>query len=351
MTQVIDIFKQAIELEASDLFIVAGKEIMVRVEGVLKVLNDRLLNSGDSFNLTKEIYELANREFACDKGPFDDDFALSISGLGRFRVNAYKQRGSFSVIIRIVKFGIPNYQELNIPENVMSIADLTRGLVLVTGASCSGKTTTLACIVDKINNTYGKHIITVEDPIEYIHRNQKSIVSQRELDMDTKSYLDALRASLRESPDVILLGEMRDLETISTALTASETGHLVISTLHTVGASNSIDRIIDVFPPEQQEQVRVQLSKVLKVVTSQQMLSTKSGDLMPAFEVLKVTNAIRSIIRENKLHQLDSIIASSSKDGMISMDDSIYQLYRCGLISKDTARNYALFPDQMLRRL
>ncbi len=224
-------------------------------------------------------------------------------------------------------------------------------MVLITGTAGSGKSTTQACLIDRVNRTKDCHIITLEDPIEYLHRNQKSIVSQREIRIDTADYLSALRACLRQAPDVILLGEMRDQETIHTAMSAAETGHLLIATLHTKGAVNTIDRIVDTFPSGQQEQVRIQLSMVLHTVVSQQLLPGKQGEMIPAFEVMHMNNAIRSLVRENKTHQIDNAIAAGKAEGMISMDQSILGLYQAGLITPETALEYADNPDQMRRRL
>ena len=258
--------KWAVEENASDLFVVAGRAVSIKRDGELVSIQGDRLMPDDSEALVRELYNMAHRSIDRCLSVGDDDFSLSVTGLARFRVNTYRQRGSLSAVIRIVSFGIPNWKEMDIPEEIMKIANMTRGMVLVTGPAGGGKSTTLACVVDAVNRTRDAHIITIEDPIEYLHRNDKSIISQRELAMDTSSYVTALRASLRQAPDVILLGEMRDLETIQTAMTAAETGHLVISTLHTVGAVNTIDRIIDVFPPAQQQQVRIQLAQVLKTV-------------------------------------------------------------------------------------
>lgn len=248
-------------------------------------------------------------------------------------------------------FGIPDWREVDIPEEVMKIANMTRGMVLVTGPAGGGKSTTLACVVDAVNRNRNAHIITIEDPIEYLHRNDKSIISQRELAMDTSSYVTALRASLRQAPDVILLGEMRDLETIQTAMTAAETGHLVISTLHTVGAVNTIDRIIDVFPPSQQQQVRIQLAQVLKTVISQQLLPTVDSRLVPAFEIMHLNNAVRTMVRDSRIHQIDSVIQTSAAEGMIAMDESILRLYKAGRITTETALHCAMNPDQLQKKL
>ena len=341
----------AINKSASDLFIVAGKAISIKKDGEITPIDKNCLVPEDSEVLVQGLYELAKRPMNQYLVRGDDDFSLSIAGLARFRVNTYRQRGSLAAVIRIVGFGIPDWKDIGIPEEVMKIANMTRGLVLVTGPAGGGKSTTLACIIDAINHTKNAHIITIEDPIEYLHRNDKSIISQRELMMDTSSYVTALRASLRQAPDVILLGEMRDLETIQTAMTAAETGHLVISTLHTMGAVNTIDRIIDVFPPAQQQQIRVQLAQVLKTVIGQQLLPTIDGRLTPAFEIMHLNNAIRSLVRDNRIHQINSIIQTSIAEGMISMDDSILKLYKARQITAETLNRYAMNPDQLQKKL
>ena len=267
----------------------------------------------------------------------DDDFSFSVGGLARFRVNTYRQRGSLAAVVRVVAFGIPDWQDLHIPPQVMELANLTDGMVLVTGTAGSGKSTTQACIIDRINQNRSGHIITLEDPIEYLHRNNKSIVSQREIAIDTEDYLSALRACLRQAPDVILLGEMRDYETIRTAMTAAETGHLLIATLHTKGAVNTVDRIVDSFPSGQQDQIRAQLSMVLRTVVSQQLMPSTDGGMVPAYEIMHVNDAIRNMIRENKSSQIDAAITSGASEGMISMDISICELYKAGKITADTA--------------
>ena len=343
--------KYAVDNDAADLFLIAGKAISVKRHGEIRPINDERLLPDGSGELVRQLYVLAHRDVPEHDAGLDDDFSLSVPGLARFRVNVFQQRGSLAAVIRVVKFGIPNWREMGVSEEIMKIADMTRGLVLVTGPAGSGKSTTLACIVDSINQNRNAHIITIEDPIEYLHRNVKSVVSQRELNMDTESYVTALRASLRQAPDVILLGEMRDLDTIQTAMTAAETGHLVISTLHTVGAANTIDRIIDVFPPAQQQQIRVQLSQVLKTVVSQQLIPTVDGDLVPAFEIMHLNNAVRSHVRENRIHQIDNVIQTGSAEGMIGMDESILRLYRAGRITQETAMRHAMAPDQLQKKL
>lgn len=347
-----EVLKKSLELDGSDIFIIAGKEISVRIDGSIEELISDKISPDESLQLITELYSLANRDMEKFKLEKDDDFSVSVPDLARFRVNTYHQRGSAAAVIRVVQFGVPDYNKLNIPEEVMKIATMTRGLVLVTGSTGSGKSTTMACIIDAINRTRNAHIITIEDPIEFLHSNEMGIVTQRELAMDTTSYVKALRASLRESPDVIFLGEMRDLETIQIAMTAAETGHLVLSTLHTVGAANTIDRIIDIFPATQQQQIRVELAQVLKKVVSQQLLPNKAkGKRVPAFEIMSVNNAIRTLIRESRIHQIDSQIQLGQSSGMVTMDDSIVKLYKNGSISREVALDYSINSDVIAKKL
>ena len=262
------------------MFIVAGLPCSMRINRIITRKNGENLPPADTSNIVSPIYQLAgNRDVNDFEQSGDDDFSFAIPGLSRFRVSAYKQRGALSVV-----------------------SNFSKGLVLVTGTAGSGKSTTLACIIDTINHHYRKHIITLENPLEFLHRHDLSIVSQREINVDTESYVTALRASLRQSPDVILLGEMRDYETMQVAMTAAETGHLIFSTLHTIGAASTIDRIIDVFPPNQQHQIAVQLSMVLQAVISQQLVPTIDGKMIPVFEIMTVTPAIRNMIRDNQDH-------------------------------------------------
>lgn len=347
-----DILQQAIEHGASDVFIVAGLPVALRRQGVIARLNDVKLLPKDTDDLLSEIYtEAGSRDMTLLHTKGDDDFSFAIPGLSRFRVSAYKQRGALSAVIRIITFQLPDIRELGIPEHVIHLGDSGKGMVLVTGAAGSGKSTTLACIIDEINRTQHKHIITLEDPLEFLHRHDRSIVSQREINVDTQTYLTALRAALRQSPDVILLGEMRDYETINVAMTAAETGHLLLSTLHTIGAANTIDRIIDVFPANQQRQIAVQLSMVLNAVVSQQLVPTVDGKITPALEIMTVTPAIRNMIRDNKVAQIDGLIYSSAKEDMISMDGSLLKLFKEGRITKDTALKYSTNPEMLIRKL
>lgn len=346
------LLRNAVEDGASDVFIVAGLPLSFRKNGEISGSGGSRLLPPDTENLVKQIYALASeRDMQTLLTLGDDDFSFAIPGLSRFRVNAYKQRGALSAVIRIITFRLPNYRELGIPEEVMKLGDERKGLVLVTGPAGSGKSTTLACMIDRINHTRHEHIITLEDPLEYLHRHDKSIVSQREINVDTQSYVAALRAALRQSPDVILLGEMRDYETINVAMTAAETGHLILSTLHTVGAANTIDRIIDVFPANQQKQIAAQLSMVLRAVVSQQLVPAEDGSEVAAFEIMTVTPAIRNMIRENKVPQIDGLLYASQKEDMVAMDTSLLRLYRDKIISRATALTYASNPDMLAKKL
>ena len=351
MMTLMDYLTCATQEGASDIFIVPGAPVSMKLDRNLRPMAADKIMPSDGKALIEELYALAERDMKHFLLTGDDDFSFSIPGLARFRVNTYRQRGSLASVIRLVAFSIPNWKDLHIPTQVMNLSNLSSGMVLVSGTAGSGKSTTLACLIDRINHQRAGHIITLEDPIEFLHRNQKSIVSQREIAVDTENYLSALRACLRQAPDVILLGEMRDLETIRTAMTAAETGHLLLATLHTKGAVNTIDRIIDAFPADQQDQIRIQLSAVLRTVVSQQLLPTTTGDLIPAFEIMHMTSAVRSLIRNSKNHQIPGAIAAGSMEGMRSMDQSILSLYPEGFISRETALDHADNPDQLLRRI
>lgn len=374
---------------ASDIFIVAGRPLSYKAHGKIYTVRSngniftdgtsgdlfQVMENGDTVKIdasrpdfkdvtpekllpphtdemVSEIYSLAgNRLMDRLRKCGDDDFSFALPGVARFRINAYKQRGSLSAVIRVINFNIPKPQDLLIPDKIMSFSEFKKGLVLVTGPAGSGKSTTLACMIDHINEMRQSHIITLEDPLEYLHQHKSSIVSQREVVTDTDSYITALRASLRQSPDVILLGEMRDHETMSVAMTAAETGHLILSTLHTIGASNTIDRIIDAFPPNQQHQIAVQLSMVLQAVVSQQLIPTKDGHIVPAFEIMTLTPAIKNMIRESKVHQIDGMIATSRSEGMISMDTSLLELVQSGKVDENVALEYAQDPDLLLKKI
>ena len=352
MIELENLLRVAVEREASDIFIIGGLNPTFRRSGAIIHTGEERLLPPDTQRLLEQTYALADHrsmERLLQQG--DDDFSFSIPGLSRFRVSAFRQRGSLSAVIRVIRFVLPDYQQLGIPDAVMRLADARQGMVLVAGTAGSGKSTTLACIIDRINKTRQTHIITLEDPLEYLHRHDKSIVTQREIGQDTVSYVKALRAALRQSPDIILLGEMRDYETIDVAMTAAETGHLLFSTLHTIGAANTIERIIDVFPANQQRQITVQLASVLSAVVSQQLVPTVEGTLVPAFEIMTVNPAIRAMIRDGKVHQIDAMLYGSAREEMLSMDQSLLRLYQRRLITRETALAYAANPEMLQKRL
>lgn len=349
--EVVEILKKAIDQNASDIFFVAGSPCMFKVgQQLVKVTQEKMMPN-DTKDIVQQLYGFAPY---CSYENFvangEDDFSFSLSQVGRFRVNVYRQRNSEAAVLRVVNFDLPNPEDLNIPESVLNLSDRRKGIILVSGPAGSGKSTTLACLIDRMNETRSCHIITIEDPIEFLHSHKKSIVSQREVYHDTASYLNALKSALREAPEVILLGEMRDEETVSTALSAAETGHLILSTLHTVGAVNTIDRIIDMFQGHQ-DQARSQLSMILEAIISEQLIPGKDGELIPVFEIMLVNPAIRSQIRENKIHQIENTMISNRQNGMVMMDDAIYDLYQQGKITKDIAIQYSLHPDRMKTRV
>jgi twitching motility protein PilT len=350
--QLEEILKIAATEGASDIYLISGRPISYKVNGEITMMAEERLTPADTHEMISRIYEMASeRSMTRVDENGDDDFSFSLPNIARFRVNTYKQRGTVAAVIRIVAFELPDPSTLGVPQIVLDQSQRRKGLVLVTGPAGSGKSTTLSCIIDQINRTRNDHIITLEDPIEFLHRHNKSIVSQREINLDTESYVIALRAALRQAPDVILIGELRDSETIDIAMTAAETGHLVISTLHTVGAANTIDRVLDAFPPNQQGQIRVQLAMVLQSVISQQLVRSTDDSIIPVFEIMIVNDAIRNMVRESKIHQIDSVITSSQADGMITMDASLLSLYKEGRIAADTAVAYATQPELMKKRL
>jgi twitching motility protein PilT len=340
-----------LENHASDLHITVGIPPMVRIDGKLYPVEgkERLLPDD-----TKELVKLVASEDSLAKLDEDGqiDMSYSLPGVGRFRVNIYKQRGSYSMAIRSVPLEIPTIDELDLPDIIKDLSLKKRGLILVTGPTGSGKSTTLAAMINHINENKNCHILTLEDPIEYLHKHGTSIVNQREIGHDSSTYAKALRAALRQDPDVILIGEMRDLETISTAITAAETGHLVLSTLHTVGAVSTVDRIIDVFPPNQQQQIRIQLSNVLQGVVSQQLLKKKDVEgRRAAMEIMICNPAIRNHIREGKTHQILSSMQTGGRFGMITMDNYILKMYRENLISRESALTSAIDQEYVSRVL
>jgi twitching motility protein PilT len=331
-----DLLRDAQQRKASDLHITVGVSPKCRVNGELLDMGYEILSPMDTESIILPI--VPERQLEQLKTSGEADFSYAIPGIGRYRVNVFRQRGSYALVIRIINMTIPTPEALGLPYSVVELTKKKRGLVLVTGPTGSGKSTTLASLLDIINSYYNSHIITLEDPIEYLHKHKRSIVNQREIGSDSMTFASALRVVLREDPDVILVGEMRDLETIEVAITAAETGHLVFSTLHTLGAVSTIDRIIDVFPPHQQQQIRIQLSSVLEGVISQQLIPTLDGaGRAAAFEVMLPNPAIRSLIREGKNHQIASFIQTNRKLGMQMMDDAIFELFLKGTISREQA--------------
>jgi len=375
-----DLLRETVQAKASDLHLTVGIPPIIRVWGKLQRLNYPALTPEDTFQLG---YSMLN---TFQKQKFEKNWELDLSyavtGLGRFRVNLYRQRGSVGVASRVISENIPAIEELNIPMVLKDLCRLPRGLILVTGPTGHGKSTSLASMIDFINTERGAHIVTIEDPIEYVHHHKKSMINQRELGFDTQAFPNALRAVLREDPNVIMVGEMRDLETIGAALTIAETGHLVFATLHTANSAQSVDRIIDVFPPHQQQQIRVQLSGVMEAVISQQLLpnlqfierkdrrplaaaaavrSSVSGDgrgrlqwpslenlgRVPAVEIMIATPGIRNLVREAKTHQIHTAIQTGAQYGMQTMDQSLYSLYSRRLVSLENALARAIYPDEL----
>lgn len=345
-----EILIQSVKVRASDIHLTTGRPPSYRIDGILAPIEGERLTPQMLEDILMPLMDVRHREELQNNG--QTDFAYAISGVGRFRVNVFKQRGTLASVMRSLPFNIPEPEDLGIPAEVVEMTTRKRGLILVTGPTGSGKSTTLASLIHVINRNYPYHIITLEDPIEYLHRHDKSVVNQREIGSDSTDYAQALRAALREDPDVILVGEMRDLETISTAITAAETGHLVFSTLHTIGADKTIDRIIDVFPPNQQQQIRIQLASVLECVVSQQLLKKADGSgRVAALEVLFANNAVRNLIRESKTYQIASIMQTNKRAGMQTMDDALYDLYMRKLIDADNAVTYAQDPVSMNKKV
>lgn len=348
MQSLAELLELTVKEGASDLHLTVGISPIIKVNGKLVRLEHEILRPEDTEAYAREILQDAYEKYDAI-GEYDTSY--SIHGKGRFRVNIYKQRNSTALAIRVIYLDMPTLDSLGYPETLKDICNLKRGLVLVTGPTGSGKSTTLAALINEINSNRESHIITIEDPIEFLHKHNKSIVNQREIGKDTLSYERALKAALREDPDVILIGEMRDLETISTAITAAETGHLVFSTLHTIGAAKTIDRIVDVFPPHQQEQIKIQLASVLQIIISQQLVETVDGDRNAALEIMVATPAIKNLIREGKTHQIESSIQTGSKYGMRTMDMELANLYREGIITQETAMNSAIDREILSRLL
>ncbi|HCR56006.1 TPA: type IV pili twitching motility protein PilT [Candidatus Saccharibacteria bacterium] len=335
------LLEEVVKRRASDLHLQVGLPPMLRVDGSLApIAGYNALGEAEVETLVFAILDQDQQQVLAKDKEFD--FSFAFGNLGRFRVNAFHERGNLAAALRLIPNEIKNIMELGMPQVVNSFSEYPRGLVLVTGPTGSGKSTTLAALVDKINTEKSHHIITIEDPIEFTHKSKKSVVVQREVHYDTYSFSAALRSSLRQDPDVVLIGEMRDLETISAAITIAETGHLVFATLHTNSAAQSIDRMIDVFPPHQQPQIRAQLSNILMAICSQRLVPAIGGGRVVAAEVLVANPAVRNIIREGKSHQLDAVIQTGADQGMQTMDRTLASLVQAGTITFDEARNYAV---------
>lgn len=344
--RLLELLEKTIQLKSSDLHITVASPPIIRVNGELTKLGDTKLTPEETKEMIEQLMTPEQLKVFLEHGEID--FSFSNPGLGRFRINVYKQRGSYAMAARVVSLRIPTMEELNLPHVIQELSNKKRGLILVTGPTGSGKSTTLASMINYMNKNRMEHILTLEDPIEYLHKHDKSIVNQREIGSDSNSFANALRSALRQDPDVILVGEMRDLETISIAITAAETGHLVLSTLHTIGAAKTIDRIIDVFPPHQQQQIRVQLASVMEGVISQQLLPKADGTgRIAAFEIMVSNPAVRNLIREGKTHQMQTIMQTGAKNGMQTMDSALLKLYRNHDITKETLDRYAVDLDMI----
>jgi twitching motility protein PilT len=342
------LLEEVIKKKASDLHLQVGLPPMLRIDGALKpvsgadVLTEEIVES-----LVFAILDDDQKQILLKDKEFD--FSFAFGDLGRFRVNAFHERGNIAAALRLIPNEVLTIEQLGLPQIVNKFAEYPRGLVLVTGPTGSGKSTTLAALIHKINHERATHIVTIEDPIEFTHKSVKSVIVQREVHYDTYSFSAALRSSLRQDPDVVLIGEMRDLETIAAAITIAETGHLVFATLHTNSAAQSIDRMIDVFPPHQQPQIRAQLSNILMSITSQRLVPTIGGGRVAAAEILIANPAVRNIIREGKSHQLDAVIQTGAEFGMQSMDKTLVTLIHSGTITYDEARNFAVDIDELDR--
>ncbi|MBO1266032.1 type IV pilus twitching motility protein PilT [Proteiniclasticum sp. SCR006] len=344
-----EILGKATEKAASDVHLAVGSSPLMRVNGKLIPITETVLQVADMDKIVQE--HVSNKERALLLSDGETDFSYEDES-GRYRVNLFRERMGYAAAFRVIGARIPSFRELGLPSVMESFTRLRKGLVLITGPTGSGKTTTLASMIDRINEEQEGHIITLEDPVEYLHHHKKSLISQREIHRDSKGFAEALRASLRQDPDVILVGEMRDLDTIGTAITAAETGHLVLSTLHTSSAAQTVDRIIDVFPPHQQAQIRLQLSMVLEGVVSQKLIPKADGSgRVAAFEIMTGTTGVRNLIREGKVHMLQTLIQTGASSGMISMDSSILALYREKVITKESAVAFALDQETMKKQI
>lgn len=340
--------QNVIDSKASDLHLISGLPPTVRINGeLMQVPGGGVLTSDQITELLKQVLTSEQVErLSVNK---EIDFSLAFSEKGRFRVNAYTQKNTLAAAFRLIPLDIPSIDSLGLPKILHNFAQLRQGFILVTGPTGHGKSTTLAAVLNEVNKTRNSHIVTIEDPVEFIFRPEKSIISQREMRSDTHSWEIALRSVLREDPDVVLVGEMRDYETIAAALTVAETGHLVFATLHTNSAAQSIDRIVDVFPDEQQKQVRLQLSNTLEAVFSQRLIPAISGTRVIAYEVMLGTTAVKTAIREGKTHQIDSILETSQEAGMSTLERSLADLVKRGMISLEVAQSWSLRPEELSR--
>ena len=348
MFDFLQLIRSGVEKKASDIHLASGNRPACRINGEIRFFGEQILETGDVDQCIRRC--LGSEQYEQFQKTGDADAAVELAGCGRFRLNAFLQNRGPALVLRVIGARTPELRELNLPESINRIFALKSGLVLVTGPTGSGKSTTLAAVINEFNQTRHCHIITIEDPIEYLHTPKKCVISQREVGSDSASYARALKAALREDPDIILVGEMRDLESISIAVTAAETGHLVFSTLHTIGAANTIDRLVDVFPPEQQQQIRTQLSMALKSVISQRLLPALEGKgRVAAFEIMFVNNAVGNLIREGRTANLFQIIETGSAAGMISMEKSIRGLLQSGIIDRSVAEEYSFSTAQCIR--
>lgn len=342
------LLEEVVKRKASDLHLQTGLQPMLRIDGsLMPIAGTPKLSEEGVERLVFTILDEDQKQILLRDKEFD--FSFAFGDLGRFRVNAFHERGNLAAAMRLIPNMIRTVEDLGLPPILNKFADYPRGLVLVTGPTGSGKSTTLAALISKINSEKAAHIITVEDPIEYTHESEKSLIAQREVHYDTYSFSAALRSALREDPDVVLIGEMRDLETIAAAITIAETGHLVFATLHTNSASQSIDRMVDVFPPHQQPQIRSQLGNILMAVCSQRLIPALGGGRVAAAEILVATPAVRNIVREGKNYQLEAVIQTGAEHGMQSMDKTLVNLVHSGVISYDEARNYAVDLEELDR--
>lgn len=349
MSDIEAILREAAEAGASDVHLTVGIPPRMRVNGNLIPMNDLKMQPADTLDILISLMSETQREKYEERGEYD--FSLSLPGGGRCRVNAYKQRDGAALAFRLLSSAVSAPEELGIPQSVMELYRCRKGLVIVAGAAGSGKTTTLAALVNKINHNRDVHIITLEKPVEYLHHHSRAVVSQREIGIDSESYASALEAAVREDPDVIVIGELGDAETVSMALDAAEMGYLVLASLHTSGAVRTVRRLIDMFPAHRQQQFRIRLAEELEAVVSQQLIPAETGDRAAAFEVLRGTREMRRVIREDRLEELSGVMREGGKAGMITMDEALAGLYRSGRIDRENAVRFALEPDNMEQRL